>query len=80
MAIMTLIELSPVYAQDGKVLKKRLKSLRTKLKTACEPEEIWQLKQRIKVLTEMLTQANDLRELTLHYYERGYYRDKKYII
>lgn len=32
----------------------------------------------MSVLTAMLTQVNELAELTEHYYERGYYRNEKY--
>jgi hypothetical protein len=35
------------------------------------------LKRRIAELTPMLTQMNELAELTEHYYERGYYRNGK---
>ena len=31
-------------------------------------------------LTPMLTQMNELAELTAHYYKRGYYRNAKYTL
>lgn len=45
-----------------------------------DPEEIWHIKRRIAELTPMLTQVNELAELTARYYERGYYRSEKYTI
>ena len=45
-----------------------------------DPEEIFQLKRRILELTPMLTEMNELAELTAHYYDRGYWRNEKYIV
>ena len=45
-----------------------------------DPEEIWRYKRRIAELTPMLTQMNELAELTAHYYDRGYYRNEKYTV
>ena len=53
---------------------------RLQLAQAEDPEEIWHLKRRIAELTPMLTQVNELAELTEHYYERGYYRNGKYTL
>ena len=75
---MTLPELSLEYAAAARPLRERLRQLRQALKTARDPEEIWHLKRRIGELTPMLTQMNDLAKLTAHYYDRGYYRDKRY--
>lgn len=77
---MTLREMSKDYRAAAVPLRKRLAQLRRQLTNATDPEEIWQLKRRIAVLTPMLTEMNELAELTEHYYERGYYRDKKYTL
>ncbi len=77
---MTLAEISQCYEDAAIPLRRRLKQLREQLSVATDAEEIWQLKRRIGELTPMLTQMNDLRELTLHYYERGYYRNEKYTL
>ena len=61
-------------------LRARLRVLRILLARAEDPEEIWHLKRRIAELTPMLTQMNELAELTAHYYERGYYRSEKYTL
>ena len=61
-------------------LRARLRLLRQTLARTEDPEEIWHLKRRIAELTPMLTQMNELAELTAHYYERGYYRNEKYIV
>ena len=77
---MTLQELSRCYEEAAVPLRARLKELRILLAAAEDPEEIWHIKRRIAELTPMLTQVNELAELTARYYERGYYRDKKYTL
>lgn len=77
---MTLAELSAGYEAAAVPLRVRLRWLRQQLSQAEEPEEIWHLKRRIAELTPMLTQMNELAELTAHYYDRGYYRSEKYTL
>ena len=77
---MTLAELSKCYEEAAVPLRARLSQLRSMLETANDPEEIWHIKRRIRELTPMLTQMNELAELTAHYYERGYYRSEKYTL
>lgn len=77
---MTLQEISQGYEAAAVPLRARLKELRTLLAQATDPEEIWHIKRRIAELTPMLTQVNELAELTARYYERGYYRNEKYTV
>lgn len=77
---MALSELSPIYEESARLLRQRLKELRAQLQEAETAEEHWHLKRRIAELTPMLTQMNELTELTAHYYDRGYYRNAKYTI
>ena len=77
---MTLREMSKDYEVSAALLRSRLRLLRQKLAEATDPEEIWHLKRRIAELTPMLTQMNELADLTAHYYERGYYRSEKYTL
>lgn len=77
---MTLQELSHCYEEAAVPLRRRLRELRLMLAEAEDPEEIWHIKRRIAELTPMLTQMNELAELTAHYYERGYYRSEKYTL
>jgi hypothetical protein len=77
---MTLQEISQGYEAAAVPLRARLKELRTMLAQATDPEEIWHIKRRIAELTPMLTQVNELAELTARYYERGYYRNEKYTV
>ena len=77
---MTLAELSKCYEAAAVPLRARLSQLRYALAAAEDPEEIWHLKCRIAELTPMLTQMNELAELTAHYYDRGYYRSEKYTL
>ena len=67
---MTLAELSLTYEAAAVPLRARLRELRFLLDRAEDPEEIWHLKRRIAELTPMLTQMNELAELTAHYYDR----------
>jgi hypothetical protein len=77
---MTLAELSRCYEEAAVPLRARLRQLRMELASTNDPEEIWHLKRRIAELTPMLTQMNELAELTAHYYDRGYYRSEKYTL
>ena len=77
---MTLRELSQDYRAAAVPLRTRLRELRQALAKAQDPEEIWHLKRRIGELTPMLTEMNELAELTERYYERGYYRGTKYTL
>ena len=73
-------ELSRCYEEAAVPLRARLRELRKALAAADDPEEIWHIKRRIGELTPMLTQMNELAELTAHYYERGYWRSEKYTL
>lgn len=77
---MTLQELSRCYEEAAVPLRDRLKLLRKMLQTETDPEEIFRIKRRIAELTPMLTQMNELAELTARYYERGYYRNENYTL
>ena len=77
---MTLKEISLCYEAAAVPLRQRLKELRSMLKTETDPDAIWHIKRRIADLTPMLTQMNELAELTAHYYDRGYYRSEKYTL
>ena len=77
---MTLQQISRDYEEAAVLLRQRLRLLRQMLADAEDPEDIWHLKRRIAELTPMLTQMNELKELTEHYYERGYYRSEKYTL
>ena len=61
-------------------LRDRLRFLRQAVAASEDADEIWHLKRRIAELTPMLTQMNELAELTAHYYDRGYYRNEKYTL
>ncbi len=77
---MTLRELSGGYRETGDRLRSRLRELRRALKTAHDPEERWHIQREIAELTPILTQMNELAELTERYYERGYWRNEKYTL
>ena len=77
---MTLEELSKCYVAAAVPLRARLMELRKMLEMAEDPEEIFHIKRRIQELTPMLTQMNELADLTAHYYDRGYWRSEKYTV
>ena len=77
---MTLKELSRSYEAAAVPLRRRLQELRKLLAAATDPEEKWHLQRRIKELTPLLTEMNELAELTAHYYDRGYWRNEKYTV
>ncbi len=77
---MTLEEISASYLAAAQPLRVRLRELRQAAAVETDPEELWQLRRRMAVLTPILTQLNELAELTAHYYERGYWRSEKYTL
>jgi len=77
---MNLAELSVTYEASAVLLRNRLRELRLQLSLSRDPEEIWHLKRRIAELTPILTQMNELADLTAHYYDRGYWRNEKYTV
>ena len=77
---MTLQELSKCYEEAVLPLRRRLRELRYLREQTDDPEERFRIKRRIGELTPMLTQMNELAELTAHYYDRGYYRSEKYTV
>ena len=77
---MTLKQISRDYEEAAALLRQRLRLLRQKLAEAEDPEDIWHLKRRIAELTPILTQMNELKEVTERYYDRGYYRSEKYTL
>jgi len=77
---MTLEEISASYRASAEPLRVRLRQLRQAEVLETDPERLWQLRRRMAVLTPILTQLNELAELTAHYYERGYWRSEKYTL
>ena len=77
---MTLLEMSSQYADSARKLSARLRVLRAMARQTQDAQTLFELKQRIAVLTEVLTQTNDLAKLTAHYYERGYWRNENYTL
>ena len=75
---MNLQQLSQDYDDAAGRLRQRLAQLREDLASETDPEIRFSLKNRIAQLTPMLTEMNELKNLTAHYYDRGYYRDEKY--
>lgn len=77
---MCLADLSPGYAESARLLRSRMNQIRKALRETDDPDEKWHLQRRLAELTPMLTQVNELAELTARYYERGYWRNEKYTL
>ena len=77
---MSLAELSPAYEESARLLRQRMQEIRRCLRQTEDPEQRWHLKRRLAELTPILTQMNELAELTAHYYDRGYWRSEKYTV
>ena len=77
---MSLKELSRSYEAAAVPLRARLSLLRKLLDGEKDPGERLRLQRRIRELTPMLTQMNELADLTAHYYDRGYWRNEKYTL
>lgn len=77
---MTLEELSETYRKSADLLRQRLWELRIERVGMQDPERLWEINRRIAELTPMLTEMNELAELTAHYYDRGYWRNEKYTV
>lgn len=75
---MKLAEMSKDYELAAQLLQQRLRQLRSQLRAEQDPQVRWHLQRRIEELKPMLTEMNELAELTAHYYDRGYYRNEKY--
>ena len=77
---MKLAELSLAYEESARLLRQRMKELRRSIQETEDPEEKWHLQRRLAELTPLLTQMNELTELTAHYYDRGFWRNEKYTL
>ena len=77
---MSLADLSPGYQEAARLLQLRMRELRKQIRETKDPEEQWHLRRRLVALTPILTQMNELADLTAHYYDRGYWRDEKYTL
>lgn len=77
---MTMEELSQLYRESAQLLQERLWELRIERVGMQDPERLWQINRRIAELTPMLTEMNELAELTKHYYDKGYWRNEKYTV
>lgn len=75
---MALDDLAAEYQHSAQLLRDRLALLRKELKAEKDPAKVSKLKRRISELAPLLTEMNELAELTSHYYERAHYRNAKY--
>ena len=77
---MTLAQQSGEYEASAAMLRARIRELRQAIRLETDPEARFRLRRRVAELSPMLTQMNQLAELTARYYERGYCRNEKYTL
>ena len=77
---MSLADLSPGYRESARLLRIRMQQLRKAIRETEDPEEKWHLQRRLADLAPILTQMNELAELTAHYYDPGFWRNEKYTL
>ena len=77
---MSLADLSPGYRESARLLSDRIRLLRKAIRETEDPEEKWHLQRRKAELIPILTQMNELAELTARYYEPGFWRNEKYTL
>ena len=77
---MTLAELSLEYRAHAHALRLRICQLEHKLEGTANADKRCQLQDRIRMLSTMLREANELAVFTGRYYDRGYRRNAKYTI
>ena len=77
---MTLKELAVSYRDNARWLGFRIAQLKDLLEKTEDPRERGQLEERIKMLTTMRREAQEIAVLCERYYERGYRRNAKYTI
>ena len=77
---MRLCELSGGYVEAANRLRKRMNLLRKQRAAETDAQKRFALKSELQALAKILTQCNELAELTAHYYERGYARSEKYTL
>lgn len=77
---MKLCELSEGYIEAARLLRRHMALLRKERAAETDPQKRAALQYRLQSLAKILTQCNELSELTKHYYERGYTRNGKYTL
>ncbi len=77
---MTLQELSVEYRRQAEVLRERIGELEKARQRTRDSRRIEELRERVRILTELWREARDLAVLTEHYYERGYRRNARYTV
>jgi hypothetical protein len=75
----TLAELSCVYCESAETLRLRIRTLRSAAQQTGDPAVSAVLRRRAADLTPLLRETRELAALTAHYYDRGYYRNEKYV-
>ena len=77
---MTLKELAVEYRESARWIGFRIAQLKKLSEKTEDPRERGQFEERIKMLTTMRREAQEIAVLCERYYERGYRRNAKYTI
>lgn len=75
---MTLLEMSPLYAQSASALQERIVQLRAAERAQTDPLEARRIHYRIVCLQPLLREMRELSHLTTHYYDRSYRKHERY--
>ena len=75
---MTLLEMSPLYAQSASALHQRITQLRAAERAQTAPLEARRIHSRIVCLQPLLREMRELSHLTTHYYDRSYHKHERY--
>ena len=72
---MTMQQLSEQYTVQALAIQQRLTQLRLQNRHSADPQQQFQLQQRIRALQPMLTECHALAQVTGHYYDKGYHHE-----
>ncbi|MFI3250093.1 MAG: hypothetical protein R3Y07_03940 [Eubacteriales bacterium] len=77
---MTLSQLSEDYHRNSQILSERVKKLERQIKDTKNHQERSQLGERVRILSTMLRESQEIAVLTARYYDRGYRKNVKYTL
>ena len=76
----TLLELSQRYLEEAVRLKACLRALTAEAEQERDPHRRRRIEHDRRLVDQMLREAREVAGVTRHYYEEGYWRDKRYTL
>ena len=77
---MTLMEMSPLYAQSAEAIRCRISELRLAAAAEQEADAARSLRLRAAELLPLLREMRELAVLTARYYDRSYHKHERYTL